>query len=173
MLDDEQESCPFVRDDGCLVYEDRPSSCRYYPLGVASLSHKEGADDEGFYFFVHESHCLGFEEDKHWTVDEWRKDQGVDIHDEINAEWTDLIVRKRSFPKNIMLTKDAKKMFFLVSYNIDKFREFVFRSSFLKRYDIDEDTLARIKADELELLAFGMKWLKWLFFKQGEFKLKV
>jgi len=172
MLDDEQKSCPFVRDDGCLVYTDRPSSCRYYPLGVASLSHKEGADDEGFYFFVHESHCLGFEENKQWTVEEWRRDQGVDIHDEINAEWTDLVVHKRSFPKNVMLTEDAKKMFFLASYNIDKFKEFVFESTFLERYDIDSDTVAEIKKDEIALLKFGMSWIKFLLFKDGDFRLR-
>ena len=172
LLDDDLSSCPFVRDDGCIIYQDRPTTCRYYPLGVASLSHKEGVDEDGFYFFVNEPHCLGFEEENEWTVTEWRKDQGVDIHDEINADWTDLVVRKRSFPPNINLNEESKKMFFLASYNIDKFRKFVFKSSFLKRYDIDEDTLARIKGDELELLAFGMKWLKWLFFKQGEFKLK-
>ena len=173
LLDDDLSSCPFVRDDGCIIYQDRPTTCRYYPLGVASLSHKEGVDEDGFYFFVNEPHCLGFEEEQEWTVTKWRKDQGVDIHDEINADWTDLVVRKRSFPPNIKLNEESKKMFFLASYNIDKFRKFVFKSSFLKRYDIDEDTLARIKGDELELLAFGMKWLKWLFFKQGEFKEKA
>ncbi|MEZ4578675.1 MAG: hypothetical protein R2875_11880 [Desulfobacterales bacterium] len=26
LLDDEQQSCPFVRDDGCLIYADRPTS---------------------------------------------------------------------------------------------------------------------------------------------------
>ena len=129
-LDDPDASCPFVREDGCIVYEDRPTSCRYYPLGVASLSHKEDADGENFFFFVNEPHCLGFEEEKEWTVREWRKDQGVDIHDEINAEWTDLVVRKRSFPPNIKLTDKSKSMFFMVSYNIDKFREFVFESTF-------------------------------------------
>jgi hypothetical protein len=82
-------------------------------LGVASLSHKEDADGEEFYFFVHEPHCLGFKEDKLWTVKEWRKDQGVDIHDQINAEWTDLLVRKRSFPPNMQLTDQTKQMFFL------------------------------------------------------------
>ena len=65
LLDDEQNSCPYVRDEGCIVYEDRPSTCRYYPLGVATLQHKEGADDDGFFFFVNEPHCLGFEEDLH------------------------------------------------------------------------------------------------------------
>jgi Fe-S-cluster containining protein len=172
LLDDEQQSCPFVRDDGCIVYQDRPTTCRYYPLGVASLTHKEGADDEGFYFFVDEAHCRGFEEDQQWTVAEWRKDQGVDRHDDINAEWTDLVVRKRSFPVNIKLTEQSKQMFFLASYNIDKFREFVFSSSFLERYDIDAATQEKIKADEIELLNFGMRWLKFILYKIGDFKLK-
>jgi Fe-S-cluster containining protein len=172
LLDDERESCPFVRDDGCIVYEDRPTTCRYYPLGVAALNYKEGADGEDFFFFVHEPHCRGFEEDREWSVAEWRKDQGVDIHDEINAEWTDLVVRKRSFPPNIKLTDQSKQMFFLVSYNIDRFRDFVFESSFLEKYEVDDKTLEEIRNDEVALLQFGIRWLQWLFFKQGEFKIK-
>ena len=169
LLDDEQQSCPFVKDGrGCIIYEDRPTTCRYYPLGVATLSHKEGVNDEGFYFFVNEPHCLGFEEDKEWTVREWRRDQGVDIHDDINAEWTDLVVRKRSFPASIKLTEQAKKMFFMVSYDIDKFREFVFESSFLKRYEIDAKTIEKIRNDEIELLKFGVGWLKQILFKQSD-----
>jgi len=172
MMDDDVESCPFVRDDGCIVYQDRPTTCRYYPLGVASLVHKEGADDEGFYFFVKEPHCLGFEEEKEWRVREWRKDQGVDIHDEINELWADLVVRKRSFPPNIKITEQAKQMFFLVSYNIDKFRAFVFESSFLDRYEVDKETLDKIKRDEMALLKFGLKWLRDVLFKEGMFQLK-
>jgi Fe-S-cluster containining protein len=170
LLDDDTKSCPFVRDDGCLVYSDRPTTCRYYPLGVASLSHKEDTDAEGFYFFVNEPHCLGFDEQKKWTVREWRMDQGVDLHDNINADWADLLVRKRSFPSNIKLGEQAKKMFFMASYNIDKFREFVFESSFMRRYEIDRATAEKIKSDEIALLQFGITWLKWLLFKQGDFK---
>jgi Fe-S-cluster containining protein len=165
LMDDDLQSCPFVRDDGCILYEDRPTSCRYYPLGVATLQHKEGADDDGFFFFVSEPHCLGFDEEKQWTVAEWRKDQGVDLRDDINAEWTDLVVRKRSFPVNVKLTEKAKQMFFMVSYNIDKFRQFVFESTFLARFAVDEETLAKIKADETELLKFGVRWLKGVLFK--------
>ena len=169
LLDDEQKSCPFVRDGtGCIIYEDRPTTCRYYPLGVATLSHKEGADDEGFYFFVNEPHCLGFEEKQQWTVSEWRRNQGVDIHDDINSEWTDLVVRKRSFPPSIKLTEQTKQIFFMVSYNIDKFREFVFESTFLHRFDYDEATIEKIKTDEVELLKFGVKWLKRILFKQSD-----
>ena len=97
---------------------------------------------------------------------------GVDIHDEINSEWTDLIVRKRSFPANIKLTEQGKQMFFLASYNIDKFRKFVFESSFLKRYPIDPETLEKIKADEIELLKFGLEWLKQILFDDGDFPMR-
>ena len=169
LLDDDKQSCPFVREDGCIIYEDRPTTCRYYPLGVASLSHKEGADDEGFFFFVHESHCLGFDEDTSWTVAQWRKDQGVDIHDEINADWTDLIVRKRSFPANIKLTEKAKQMFFMVSYDIDQYKKFVFESNFLKRFEVDSSTIEKIKQDEVELLKFGVKWLREVLFRESNF----
>ncbi len=167
LMDDELKSCPFVKDDGCLVYSDRPTTCRYYPVGVASLSHKEGADDNGFYIMIEEPHCRGFEEDKKWTVSEWRKDQGVDIHDEINAGWTDLVVRKRSFPKNIQLTEKAKQLFFMVSYNIDSFRDFVFNSSFLKKYPLEDQVVETIKTDDAELLNFGITWLKKVLFKEN------
>ncbi|RLC12121.1 MAG: YkgJ family cysteine cluster protein, partial [Deltaproteobacteria bacterium] len=166
MVDDEKEACPFLREDGCFLYEDRPTTCRYYPLGVATLSHKEGADDEGFYFFVNEPHCLGFEEEREWTVTEWRRDQGVDIHDDINRSWTDLVVRKRSFPPNIKLTDKAKEMFFMVSYNIDKFRQFVFESTFLERFAVTPQIQEKIKHDDIELLNFGINWLKDIFFKE-------
>jgi hypothetical protein len=69
-------------------------------------------------------------------------------------------------------TEQTKKMFFLASYNIDKFKEFVFESSFLKRYAVDADTVEKIKTDEIELLQFGMRWLKWLLFKEGDFEIK-
>jgi Fe-S-cluster containining protein len=167
-LDDEHDSCPFVREDGCIIYEDRPTACRYYPLGVASLQHKEGADDDGFFFFINEPHCKGFEEDCDWTVAEWRKDQAVDERDAINAEWTDLVVRKRSFPANIKLTDQAKQMFFMVSYNIDQFREFVFGSTFLKRMPVDPETEAQLKTDDVALFKFGVKWLKGLLFKDRD-----
>jgi len=173
LLDDEQKSCPFVRDDGCLIYTDRPTACRYYPLGVASLMHKEGADDDGFYFFVNEPHCLGFEEKEDWTVREWRVDQGVDIHDEVNAGWTDLFVRKRSFPMNIKLTERSKQLFFMVSYNIDQFRRFVFESSFLQRYSTPPEVVEKIKNDEVELLKFGMQWLKDVFFNYENFDARM
>ncbi len=167
-MDDDQSSCPFVRDDGCILYEDRPTACRYYPLGTASLMHKEGADDEGFFFLIKEPHCKGFDEEGDWTVKAWRQDQGVDLRDEVNAEWTDLVVHKKSFPPNIKLTEKAKEMFFMVSYNIDKFRRFVFDSTFLERLPVDDETRKQLQSDDVVLLKFGVNWLKSILFKRKD-----
>lgn len=171
LLNDEKASCPFVREEGCFVYTDRPATCRYYPLGVASLIKTDETEDD-FYFFVNEPHCLGVEEEKEWQVRDWREDQEVDQYDRANSLWIDLIVRKRSFPKEMKLTEQTKKMFFLASYNLDRFREFVFESSFLDRYDIDDETREKLREDEAGLLEFGMSWLLWLLYKQGDFALK-
>lgn len=168
LLEDDERSCPFVRADGCLVYTDRPTTCRYYPLGVATLSHKVGADDDGFYFLIDEPHCRGFEEERLWSVADWRRDQGVDLHDALNAEWTDLLVRKRSFPKNVELTERSKQLFFMVSYNVDPFRRFVFESGFLARHPVDPETLERIRQDDVALMQFGLRWLKSLLFQSDE-----
>ncbi|MBF0203207.1 MAG: YkgJ family cysteine cluster protein, partial [Desulfamplus sp.] len=181
LLDDEQKSCPFVKDkDGCTIYEYRPSTCRYYPLGMGSLSYanelnkKDGkiSNDDAFFFTVKESHCLGFEEKKKWTVAEWREDQGVNIRDEINMGWTNLVVKKKTIPMSIKLSEQSKQMFFLACYNIDKFRKFVFESSFLKRFTIEPEKIEEIKNDDIKLLQFGFEWLKSIFFEEGEIKVR-
>ncbi|HKL82949.1 MAG TPA: YkgJ family cysteine cluster protein [Desulfobacter sp.] len=172
LLDDERRSCPFVQDkEGCMIYEDRPTTCRYYPLGVGSLSYsgeQADGDKDEFFFMIKEPHCKGFDEPDEWTVEEWRQDQGVDLRDEVNDGWLELMVRKKSLPASMQLSEQAKQMFFMVCYNIDKFKRFVFESSFLTRYKIPEEQLAQIKDDDVKLLQFGFEWLKTTFFHTGE-----
>ncbi|MBW1643468.1 MAG: hypothetical protein JRJ76_11570 [Deltaproteobacteria bacterium] len=79
-------------------------------------------------------------------------------------------MRKRSFPANIKLTDKSKQLFFLVSYNINKFRSFVFESTFLTLYKVDEKTQKAIKDDEIALLKFGFKWLKGVLWKDDSIK---
>jgi Fe-S-cluster containining protein len=135
-LREETGGCPFVTPDGCTVYTDRPSACRYYPVGMADF-HEGGTDDaeeEKFFFLVKEPHCKGFEEDKDWTIGEWRADQGVDVRDEMNKEWLRLVMRRKSFGHQATLSEPAKRMFFMASTDLDSFRRFIFESSFLERY---------------------------------------
>ena len=75
------------------------------------------------------------------------------------------------FEKGKKLTPPQLEMFYTVCYNIDKFREFVFESSFLQRFVVPEETVNKIKEDDVELLKFGFEWLKYCLF--GEKTIKV
>ncbi len=173
MTDDEKKSCPFVTPQGCTIYEDRPVTCRYYPLGTAAFREQEiEPTGEDFYFMVREAHCLGFKENKDWTVKAWRKDQGVELYDEINKGWMEFMLRKKSFGFQAELSEESRAMFFMVSYNVDRLRRFIFESSFLEKYDAEKDLLEKIKSDEVALLQFGFDWLQSALFGANKVKLK-
>ena len=173
MLDDNNKSCPFLAPQGCTIYEDRPVTCRYYPLGTAAFREQEiEPTGEDFYFMVREAHCLGFKEDKDWTVKAWRKDQGVELYDEVNRGWLEFMLRKKSFGFQAELSEESRAMFFMVSYNVDRLRRFIFESSFLEKYDAEKDLLEKIKSDEIALLQFGFEWLQSALFGANKIKLK-
>lgn len=161
-LTEEKQACPFVTAEGCTVYEDRPSACRYYPVGMADF-HEGGTDDaageDKFFFLVKEPHCKGFEEPKKWTIREWRADQGVDIRDELNKNWLRLVMRRKSFGHQATLSEPAKRMFFMASTDLDSFRRFIFESSFLDTYEVDKETIEKIKEDDVELMLFSFAYL--------------
>jgi uncharacterized protein len=167
MKDDEKKSCPFVTPDGCTVYEDRPTNCRYYPAGMATLrkNDAEGGKDE-FYFMVKEDHCKGFEEDKNWTVAEWRKDQGADLYDDMNRGWMEILIKKKSFGDNKEFPKIKNQMFFMLSTDTDYLRNFIFESSFLDTYDIPRERIEKAGTDDAELLKLGFEWLRSAMFAE-------
>jgi len=172
----EEGRCPFIKSktEGCRIYSDRPTACRYYPVGMANFHEgaQEGKTSEEFYFVVKEAHCKGFEEDKTWTIKEWREDQGVDLRDKMNKGWMELVMRRKSFGYQATLSEQAKRMFFMASTDLDQFRSFVFDSSFLQTYDVDQETLERIKEDEVELLLFSYKVLASMLFGTDDVKVK-
>ena len=45
-------------------------------------------------------------------------------------------------------------------YNLDVFREFVFNTTFLDLYEIDEEIRSKIKADDAALLNLGLAYLR-------------
>jgi len=166
--------CPFVTEEGCLVYTDRPSACRYYPVGMADFHEgsQEDQETEKFFFMVKEDYCKGHLEDKVWTVREWRADQELDERDELNKGWMELVMRRKSFGYQATLSEQAQKMFFMATTNLDKFRSFLFNSSFLDTYEVDQETLNQIKEDDIALLKFSYLYLASSLFGTNDLKIK-
>jgi uncharacterized protein len=172
MNSDETKACPFVSNEGCTVYNDRPWPCRMYPLGVASPKSDLNDDEEEFYFMLEEPVCQGYQEDKEWNVDEWMTDQDVKEYSEMGELFKEISLHN-FFSKGKHLDPAKLEMFFTVCYNIDKFREFVFDSTFLNRFVVEEEAIKKIKEDDKELLKFGFNWLKFCLFGEKTMKVKA
>ena len=71
-------ACQFMTDEGCSVYEDRPTACRYYPVGLLSMRRADENFDRASYALVQEDHCKGHLEDREITIAEYRKEQGLE-----------------------------------------------------------------------------------------------
>jgi Fe-S-cluster containining protein len=164
MNDDEAKTCPFVGTEGCTVYSDRPWPCRMYPVGLAAQ--KDTADGwrgDRFYFLMEEEGCKGFQEAKKWSVKEWLDDQELDACDEWGEAFKELTLHKFFEDGGIL---DAKKlnMFFTACYDLDKFRTFVFQTTLLQRFDVDEDFVEDMRRHDEPLLRFAFLWLRFSLF---------
>ena len=171
MTEDEKKACHFVGEKGCTVYEDRPWACRMYPLGLASPSGGDGSADEDFYFLLRDTICKGFEESKKWTVQSWMDNQGVTEYDAMGREFKEITLHK-FFREGKEITPPKVEMFFTVCYNIDKFRKFVFETSFLRKFDIPSDEVETLKTDDVALLRFGYRWLRYALFGEETLTLR-
>jgi len=138
MADNDEKTCPFLGENGCTVYEDRPSACRMYPLERAvDRTPSRGRPDE-FYF--------------------------LKMHDYVMADlWTEM---DTLFSKNPWKGEGAagpkQLMAFMVCYNIDRFRQYVGDQHLLGRFRLEKSRVKKIEKDDEALLKFGFDWLKFI-----------
>lgn len=171
MNEDTKRSCPFVTEQGCGVYSDRPWPCRMYPVGLAtSRDTPDGWRGERFYFLLQEEGCKGFDEDQEWTVREWMEDQEMDAFDEWGEAYKELSLHP-FFEETGDLAPSRMEMFFNATYDLDKFRAFVFGSSLLDRFEVDEDFVHEMRLTDEALLRFGFLFIRFALF--GEPTMKV
>lgn len=176
LLEDGEQRCPFVdASEGCTIYSDRPAACRYYPVGQVTHRRMDDKNEspihDEFYVVVREDHCLGFQEDKTWTIQEWREDQEAALCDEMNREWKNIMM-KQDIAKD-RINEKLQQMFYMASYDIDNFHRFVFESNFLEVVKLDPEIVEKIRNDEIELMNFGFRYLKYLLGIEKGFDVKV
>ena len=164
MKDDDTKTCAFLTDDGCGIYSDRPWPCRMFPLGLAAQKGAaEGNAGDRFYFLMPEEVCKGFDEQREWTVRRWFDDQGVDEYEQWGEAFKELTLHEY-FENGGVLSPEKMHMLFTACYDLDKFREFVFDSTLLQRFDVDEDFVEEMRYDDEALLRFAFLWLRFSLF---------
>ena len=155
--------CPFVTSKGCLVYEDRPGSCRMYPLARAIARSRETGEIIEYFALIEEPHCKGFGKQTGQSVKQWLKGQKVEKHNQENDKLMELISLKNQVMPGKLEGAQADK-FYLALYNLDEFRKMIFQENLLKEITISESIKEKINKDDEALLNFGIDWVKYKLF---------
>jgi len=160
-------ACQFMVPEGCSVYEDRPTACRYYPVALLSMRKQDEYTDTQGYALVREPHCLGHNEPRPITIEDYRKEQGVVEYDEHGRSWRQLILKKKSSGPTVgKPTQRSLQLFFMACYDLDRFREFVTSTSFNELYELPEDLQQQLRADDVALMEFGSRLMRQVMFNE-------
>lgn len=149
--------CPFVTPDGCRVYENRPGSCRMYPLArMLRRSRQTGTLTES-YVLICEPHCQGFEQAASQTVRQWITDQGLMPYNKANDSMIEVIAAKQQAMPGSLQGEVARKIS-MALYDLD-----AFRSSFAGVIEADcskmgLDTGGVLAEDDDILLGFAVNY---------------
>ncbi|MCP4748417.1 MAG: YkgJ family cysteine cluster protein [Desulfobacteraceae bacterium] len=173
MADNKQQTCPFLVSQGCSVYLDRPDTCRGFPVEQGIFYDAVKGSCAPVYFFRPPDFCLGQHEEKSWTIETWQHDQDAKTYHRMTALWADIRRLFHQTPWGLEGFSGAKgKMAFMAVYNVDRFRDFIFNSSFLKRYRIKPEFLKKMRAGDTALLKFGFEWIRFFIWGQPSKVLK-
>ncbi len=173
MKTDEDAVCLFMDEEkGCTVYEDRPAACRYYPVGLMALRPIGSPVDEQKYFLVKENHCQGHCSIRKTTIRNYRREQGVEEYDDLNHGWYQMILKKRSSGPTVGKPSEMSlQFFFMCSYDMDRFKDFLLSKNFRNIYKIEDHEFDLIIDDEVERLKFAYRMMRQVLFGEHTIEL--
>jgi len=163
MSSDDMQSCPFLGDQGCFVYGNRPSACRTYPLERGIEQPGAGQRLRAHYFLTHHSYCKGHLEPKSYSIRQWERDQKLHDCNYYNELWAEL---DAFFATNPWAGEGKagpyQRLAFMVCYDIDGYRTYVDTHGILNQFRLRKDERQRIARDDGFLLQFGFWWLEFI-----------
>ena len=161
MAENAERTCPFLTEAGCGVYAKRPDTCRTFPVEHGLWYDDRRRQPQPVYYFRPPVFCLGQHEKQVLTIESWIDDQQAAGYHGMTRRWGDV---RQLFATNPWGHEGPDgpraKMAFMAAYNIDRFRTFVFESSFLRRYKVKSALLKKIRAQDEALLLFGFEWIR-------------
>lgn len=164
MKEDKEKNCPFVAAEGCTIYQNRPWSCRMYPVFPVS-------SDEVEFIIEEKLSCLGFKSNKSSTVRQWKKDQEISKYDLMNEAYKKITLHEY-FQNGNKIDSGMTKLVYNTCYDLDAFKRFIFSSRFFDIYEVDVQTIEAIRTDDDELLKFAYRWVEFSLFSEGGLKLR-
>lgn len=161
-------ACRFMTPEGCGVYTDRPTACRYYPIALLSMRNQDEYTDRDAYALVSEPHCLGHQDPRSLTINDYRNEQGLPEYDDLARGWRQLILKKKSSGPSIgKPSKRSLQLFFMACYDLDRFREFVASEGFISLFDIPAEEMLENLKDDVKLMEFAFRFLRQTLFGEN------
>jgi Fe-S-cluster containining protein len=150
--------CPLLGPAGCTVYAHRPAACRTYPLARAAAPGADGGPAREVFLRQESPACLGWQEARALSVEQWVDEQGLAPYQEANDRLLGLFLHPRRKGR-VTLTQAQTHAVILALYNIDVFRQWAQTPGAAGRLGVDPASLGAVLADDEELLALGQEWL--------------
>ena len=167
-------ACQFMRPEGCDVYTDRPTACRYYPVALLSMRRSDETTDRSAFALVKESHCHGHNEPRQISIEDYRQEQGVVEYDELGRGWRQLVLKKKSSGPTIGApSKRSLQLWFMACYDLDRFRDFIASTAFNEVYDVPWDEMQKILSTDNELMLFAFRFLRQTMFGEETIIMKT
>ncbi len=161
-----EKRCEFVTEQGCGVYEDRPWSCRMYPIGSALPPARAGVETEPVHFLFEDDFCKGHAEKTEWTVASWKADQGLEHQEELETGFREIVSHPWFIGGQRQLDPKRMEMFYTACYDLDTFRRFIVSTTFAERFELEDGLLDRLEKDDEQLLLFAFRWLRFALFAE-------
>lgn len=152
-------ACPFVSESGCQVYNDRPASCRIFPLARAISRSRETGEITEHFALIKDPVCQGFGKGEKVKVRDWIATQEIEEYNRFNDKMIELISMKNQIMPG-PLDGDARDKFVLACYNIDEFRRQIVEDGLIPESEFTPERYETIKTDDVALLEEGMKWIQ-------------
>lgn len=150
LMDPQKLSCPFVTEDGCSVYENRPWACRMFPLDLSTIDGK-------YRLIAGKERCKGLFERSSRTVRDWMDGQGVGEYVEMDREFQTVMPKR--FKPGAPMNEGLGRILFL-AYDLDRFEEILKDDRLLKFYEIDENMLRAARENGEELLKLSFRYIR-------------
>ena len=168
----DEGACLFMDEEtGCTIYENRPTACRYYPLGNLSMKKADQAHENQHFVLVKEAHCMGHQEDREINIQDYRKEQKVEDYDQHNIEYFQLILKKKSMGPGVGKPPEMSlQLYFMACYDQDRFRRFVLSDAFKKNYELENEVYESIAQDDVALMYFAFRMLRQVLFNEKTIK---